>query len=388
MLIKLLMSNIIFPDYKNSIINLMSSISKSYNKKQKYCELNNLPSKELKKYDNIILIVIDGLGYNYLMKQKDSFLKNNLISKLTSCFPPTTACANTIFHTCQTPNETGITGWDTYLKNIGTITSILPFSPMIGGNFSDKIKNNLKKFINIKSIYKNLKVKSYVIMNEEIKNSNFSKLSFNGARVIGRKSLTNSFIKLKKLIKKKSKSKRFIHLYISEFDHESHKFGNNSKKARLQFNKIDKKIKNFYKQIKKTNSKIIISADHGFISTKKKEVLYLDDFKELKECLILPFSSEPRAVSCFVKPFKIKDFETITKKLNKYFNVIEGSELIKNNIYGLTKNYKDFNSRVGDYVLLMKKNYVFLYSKDINFMKGNHGGISSDEMYVPLITLN
>jgi len=75
----------------------MSSISNSFGKKHDYRELNLLDSKELKKFKNVVLIVIDGLGYNYLKKQENSFLLNNLKTSLTSTFLSTTACANTSF---------------------------------------------------------------------------------------------------------------------------------------------------------------------------------------------------------------------------------------------------------------------------------------------------
>ena len=71
------------PDYKgNSIINLMSSISNSFGKKHDYSQLKTLNSEELKKFKNIVLIVVDGLGYNYLKKQENSFLLHHQIRSL------------------------------------------------------------------------------------------------------------------------------------------------------------------------------------------------------------------------------------------------------------------------------------------------------------------
>ena len=87
----------VFPDYEKSIVNLMSSITKNYGKKHSYKQLDSLKAKDLKKYKNIVLIVIDGLGYNFLKKQKDSFLNKNIKDKISSTFLSTTACANGVF---------------------------------------------------------------------------------------------------------------------------------------------------------------------------------------------------------------------------------------------------------------------------------------------------
>ena len=49
---------------------------------------------------------------------------------------------------------------------------------------------------------------------------------------------------------------------------------------------------------------------------------------------------------------------------------------------------KRLYERTGDYVLVMKKSYIikdFLPNEKTDFQKGNHGGLSEDEMLVPLI---
>ena len=58
------------PNYKDgSIVNLMSSISRAFGTRAKYKPLKILNPSELKS-KNIVLIVIDGLGYEYLMNYK------------------------------------------------------------------------------------------------------------------------------------------------------------------------------------------------------------------------------------------------------------------------------------------------------------------------------
>ena len=64
------MYDFILPDYKGtSIVNLMSSISNNFGKKHSYTNLKSLPSTEISKSKNVVLIVIDGLDYNYLNKK-------------------------------------------------------------------------------------------------------------------------------------------------------------------------------------------------------------------------------------------------------------------------------------------------------------------------------
>jgi hypothetical protein len=47
--------------------------------------------------------------------------------------------------------------------------------------------------------------------------------------------------------------------------------------------------------------------------------------------------------------------------------------------------------RIGDYILIMKGNYVIkdrLLGETMHFLKANHGGMSGKEMFVPLITVS
>ena len=389
------MYEFILPNYKDgSIVNLMSSISNSFGKKHLYSELPSLPSKELKKFKNIVFIVIDGLGYNYLKKQKDSFLLKNIRSSLTSTFLSTTACANTTFLTGYPPQQSALTGWDINLKEVGAITTILPFIPVFRGDNLCNSGFEIKNILNIKSFHKGFKGKCFCIINKEIATSPFNKFVSKNAEVITITDYKNGFKKLKNLVKKKSFKRRFIHLYLSDIDHSAHEKGINSKTVQEIFETLDSKIKNLTSSLTGTNTKIIVVADHGFIDTSKKEELWIEDIKGLKECLTIPLSGESRVRDCFVRPDRVKDFEIIVKtKMSKYCWCFKGKQLIKDNLYGLGKPNDKLFDRVGDYVLIMKKHYSLQnrlanYKKSRKFHIGKHAGVTDNEMIVPLITID
>jgi hypothetical protein len=84
-----------------------------------------------------------------------------------------------------------------------------------------------------------------------------------------------------------------------------------------------------------------------------------------------------------------KQFLIEAKKNGEYFQAIKGSDVLKRKLYGLGENHPEMKYRIGDYMLLMKKNYSIYYSKSFakNAMKGNHSGLSEDEMIVPLVAI-
>ena len=102
------MSSFHLPDYRNaSIVNLMASIRKALGPGQSdYAALDMLLPDELADARNVLLVVVDGLGYEYLLGRGETELGQHLRGRLTSVFPSTTASAITTFLTGTAPSST------------------------------------------------------------------------------------------------------------------------------------------------------------------------------------------------------------------------------------------------------------------------------------------
>ena len=55
---------ILKPDYNNSILNMMTSILKNYGVKSNHDSLPELDKILEKKYKNVVLVILDGMGEN------------------------------------------------------------------------------------------------------------------------------------------------------------------------------------------------------------------------------------------------------------------------------------------------------------------------------------
>ena len=379
------------PNYKNgSIVNLMSSIGKALGAKPIYEELSLLPAKDLKDAKNIVLIVLDGLGYEYL-KNKNSILNKGLKGKITSVIPSTTAAAITTFVTGVAPQQHAITGWFMHFKELGVVSTILYFKPRMEGQPFTAQGVKVEDILDTRCFSEKIKTSSYMVTHAEIIDSDFLKANSKSSKILGHKTLGDFFLQIRKAIDSHA-GRKYIYAYWSKFDSVSHEYGTNSKEAKKHFLEIDKKINSFINDIKGTNTTLIITADHGFIDTTKKRIIKLEDHPKLKECLTLPFCGEPRLVYCYVHPGKAKQFEIYVKnKLNRFCSLHKSEEIINKNYFGLFKPNPRLMDRVGDYVLIMKENYVFIdkvLKEERHFYIGNHGGVSKEEMYVPLIVFS
>jgi len=381
---------VVKPDYNNSIVNLMSSIAGAFHKKSTYSELKQLPAKELENSKNIVLLVLDGLGYKYLMRRGLN-LKENLRGKITSVFPPTTASAITTFLTGTAPQQHALTGWFVHLKELGVVTEILPFHPRIGGEEFTRYDIKVEDILEVKPFSEKLGVSSYIIQPRKISKSSYSRANAKKSKIFSYTNFNGLLRRINSAIKSHHQRK-YIYAYWPLLDSIGHKNGIHSKKAQRHLLEMDKKISCFTKKLKGTETTLIITADHGQVDTQKEKLLWLEDHPKLKECLTLPLCGDARTSYCYVHPTKARQFQDyIKRKLSPFCQIYRSEELIKRKYYGLFEPNPKLIDRIGDYVLIMKENYVFrdkILNKKRNFHIGNHGGDSEDEMFVPLIVFN
>lgn len=380
------------PNYKNgSIVNLMSSIKRAFGGNSQYEPLDNFDFSNFSS-KNIILIVIDGFGYDFLTKYgKDSFLYKNLKGKMTSVFPSTTASAMTTYSTGLAPQQHALTGWFMFLKEIGAISVILPFTTRAGNLKLSEGKIKYRDIYNEKSFFDDLKVSSFSIKDKAYIDSDYSRLTDGKAKKLPFSNLNQFFKQINNALNA-VKERKYIFAYWAKLDAVCHEKGTDSIEAKKHFDELDKKIKSFSKSLKNKNATLIISADHGLINTKEKnKIIELKNHPKFVETLAMPLSGEPRVVYCYVKSQKIKEFENYVKtEFKNSCDLYKNSDLIKSNYFGLFKPNEKLKDRIGDYILIMKENYImkdFVFGEEQHIHIGNHGGVSKEEMFVPLIVI-
>ena len=67
-----------FPDYNHSILNLITSILNHYEVENGHTSLSTLDTYLEKDYQNVVLLILDGMGENVLQKLlPNGFLEQN-----------------------------------------------------------------------------------------------------------------------------------------------------------------------------------------------------------------------------------------------------------------------------------------------------------------------
>ena len=376
------------PNYKNgSIVNLVNSIIKNFDGKNSYPELKLLPAARLKKYRNIILLVIDGLGYLQLKNHFaiSELLKHNL-GKITSVYPSTTSSAITTFTTGVAPAQHGIIGWYMYLRELATVSTILPFRPRHGGMLFSDLNIKYSQILNQPSVFEKIKVKSYSFLPEIICDTDYNTVTLKNSQTISYQQPPELFANLSKIIKKNGR--QYLYAYWGDYDYLSHGHGLASQPAKKALNAFLKELLKFTSNLPR-DTLLIATADHGHIDTTGQHAIFVQDHPVIEECLTLPVCGDTRNSVCYLRPDKVSPFKKyIRQNLSEAFTIKKSPQLLEQNFFGLGKPHPQLNQRIGDYILLHKSNYVLndlLLTNQRGHEIGNHGGTSPEEMYVPLI---
>jgi hypothetical protein len=380
------------PNYRDgSIVNLMSSITRAFGAKSPYGVLKTLDMNRLRKSDKILLLVIDGLGYEYLQKNgAHSVLKEHLHAKITSVFPSTTATGITTFLTGLAPQQHAITGWFMLIKELGLVARILPFNPRYGGPSIGKTGIDSRTVFNLHPISTQIKAESHYLMPDYLVDSDYSAATSQGATTHGCKSVDECLKMTKDVITSKS-GRKFIYAYLPDFDSLCHEFGTQSREVLLYFQQLNHALVELLDALRESDTAILITSDHGLIDTETMDRISLEEHPDLTSTLSLPLCGEPRVAYCYVHPARVKRFrDYVATHLGDYCTLYKSSDLVRKHFFGLHEANPHLFDRIGDYALIMKENYVlkdFVLGESTHFLRANHGGVSKEEMYVPLITI-
>lgn len=380
------------PDYVDgSIVNLMSSVLNAYGVKSMYGPLSSLNIRDLQSSTNIVLLVIDGLGYEYLQHHgAGTYLEKHHSARMTSVFPSTTATGITTFVTGTAPAQHAITGWFMLLKEIGCVVRILPFEARHGGPPLDTLSITPDLFLAEKMVFERIKADSYYVTPSFLQGSAYARATSRGAQSIYYDSLHDCLTKIAEVVS--GKNKKYIYTYWADFDSICHAYGTESMQAQTHLKELDRAIAGFVDSIAGSSTTLLITSDHGLVDTKAQDRISLSEHPELVRTLALPLCGEPRVAYCYVHPSEAMKFrEYVTKKMSRYCTLHSSHDLIEKQFFGLYEPNERLFDRIGDYVLIMKKNYVirdFTPVENEHFLNANHGGVSTKEMYVPLINVH
>jgi hypothetical protein len=357
--------------------------------------------------ENVVLMLFDGLGFKEWSRQSGSgfvgaLSKKGNVRPITTVFPSTTAAALTTVSTGLTPQEHALPEWYVYMQEVGEVITPLPFT-RAGESGRDTLVGFMdpRALFEGETIFEKLRssgVPSVSFTNRAIANSAYSKVTRRGAEVVPYMSGADLAVSLRRHLEE-SRGPKLFYVYWSYVDTIEHAYGPNTDEATVEASTISHALQEgFLSKLSREAAKrtvVMATADHGQVNVVPEETLYINRLRRLIDSLnkapsgqkIPPWGSA-RDLFLSVEDDRLGEIESyLTKKLNGIASVIRTEAAVKEGLFGLGRPSRRFLRRAGNLLVLPHglRTIWYRYERgDSLSLRGHHGGLSADEMTIPL----
>ena len=357
---------LVWPDYRNCIANLPNSILNKFGAEQVGETLPLLDPYLEKDYKNVVVILLDGMGKFVIEDHlaENGPFRSHLAGIYNSVFLSTTVAATTSILSGLQPCEHSWLGWECYYPSVDR--NIIVFLNQIQGTEEPAADYNVP-----------WTVTPYDPVINKID------------RAGGKAYMVAPFLEphpgsiqevcggIKKLCEEPGK--KYIYGYWNEPDGLMHRNGRKADVVHEALLEIEETVAKLAREVEDTL--IIVTADHGHIDN---EIAVLDDYPQLRDCLVRTPTLEPRVLNLFVKEDKKEFFENEFNRLfGDRFLLMTTEEAIARDLFGTGKHHKEFRGMLGDYIAIATDN-LSIYFGDKIWMS-MHGSLTEEEMLIPLI---
>jgi hypothetical protein len=355
-----------------------------------------------RSYSTVVLLLIDGLGWNLL---KRSVKSSDNLAELTESFPPapittvfpsTTSTVITTLSTGRTPAEHGVVGYTMYVKQLGSIINMLDFKSVN----SPKDDNIFDKgfppedFLGVPTFYQNLSkegVQSFVLTKNYLLGSGLSRMTHIGAHQNGYVDVGDMFVLLRKLLENNLGLRKYVFVYWPSVDTASHIFGPWSEESAAEIRSLFFSMKaEFASKLTQDVCKdtlLMLTADHGQSQIPDEGVYDVSVDREFMDMLVMPPTGDSRTVFLHVKEgLKEKVEGHLRKRFGEAFKCMDVESAIEGGLFGPGEKKKGLRDSLGDTIILTDAGRAIFYPFKIGSsynQRGAHSGLTEDELLVP-----
>lgn len=350
----------------------------------------------------VLCILFDAFGMARVEENRDEIpslarlLSRGKMFELTAQFPSTTAAHVSTFASLSPVSTHKIVEWQYYHEGVDAV--IRPF--LLNTVEEDKSDALLTRGFTIEQVLgtfelsrvlKDNGIVSAVVQPKAVSQSAYSRATGVHSTRIGYTKLDEAFESLQQLVSTRQ-SKLFLYLYVDAHDATAHMYGPRSEEARAVIQKFCDKLEQF---LDTTNGvKALLFADHGQVDVSVGEILYVNKLlpdlpkylRTTKEGKLIRFGGSARDLFLYSKAGMVDELQArLDTALHGKAAVFQTKEL--RTLWG-TDIAAGFLDRIGDLVIFpFGGNQVYWYEPprfECTF-RGHHGGLSAEELRIPLI---
>ncbi len=326
----------------------------------------SLLSDDVHEAETINFILADGLGYENL-KSTDSYLNKNVTKSINTTFPSSTNVALSSIAFMKNPIEHGLIGYYMYDKSQYGLINALNWNE---DNKNFLLSDHFKKQNSIWKIFKENKIYASNFQPRNLVGTPLSDCLYDLSSTIPYEDEQNL---LELLSESTILENKFNFIYYPLIDVTAHIFGVNSEEWKIEIAKFEKLVYEI-SNISNKKTKTVISADHGLTNIDAECRHHLNYGEDLR------IYGDQRSV--YINGSQESVLETFSK--------VPGVLLEQNELsYLLGDPTNEFMQSIyPDFCFLVEEKNI-IYPKHLSAkLKGYHGGLSKEELKIPIIELS
>lgn len=356
-------------------------------------------------YQNVILILVDGLGLEWFEQIRRSnptlahiwegLLASATLAPLTSVVPSTTATALTSLWSGATPAEHGILGYEIWLKEYGVVANmILHTAISFYGDF-DGLKRagfNPETFLGVPTLGPHMQqhnIQPYAFQHRALANSGLSRMHMQDVNVVPCRTLEDQWFNVQQVLRQEASQRHYLYVYWSILDELSHVFGADDPRVALDFISFSRSLADFLKALqaeKRHDTLVLLTADHGHLPTPRNPHYELHNHPEFLSLLTIKPTSENRLPYLYVKPGCDTRLQAyIDEQWPGQFKLIPAAQALQGGFFGSRGMDPRTPDRLGNWIAIPQDGAYWWWADNKNPLLGRHGGVSPTEMLMPLI---
>ena len=340
--------------------------------------------------EHVVFVMVDGLGMNVIDAEHGaSFLGAHVAAELMTVYPSTTPTVLTSYATGLWPSRHGVPNWDLYLEEIDAVATIIHF--VRRGDEADlgSLGMTPEQAYPEPSIVPGMAWPSFGVVPEEIGATPYSSYCRGHTPHYGYKGLEDAAGAVLKRLGE-AEGSTFTQVYVPHVDAASHEYGIDHDTTKQAISGVDGWLAQLAGLLP-PNVAIVVSADHGLLNTPDEDVHEIEQDDDLAEHLVREPWGTGRTTMFQVREDRTAEFEAgFRRRLGGDFYLLETGEALGMGLMGPGPASQATRRRIGSHISISRGTPVIDYKypreeQDEHKSVASHGGLTPDEMRVPLV---
>jgi hypothetical protein len=350
----------------------------------------------------IIVVLIDAVSFDRFRRWINASTptlrpdaSNNLLAPITSVVPSTTSSALTTLWTGRSPAEHGIVGYELFLKEYGLVANMINHSPAAfegGGGALYRAGFQPESELPVATLgpsFVEAGVDVHAFLHYSIQRSGLSRMHYTDVKRHSYGGVPDLWIGVRQLAEEPLDHARLIWVYYGGVDGLSHRYGPDSEQAKADFRVFirsltDEFITNLDDEVRQQTLLLIVS-DHGQTLTSNDPKFEIQNHPTLERDLHILPTGENRMAFLYPRPGRVDAVRGYFEHTwPEHFKLLDSAHALEAGLFGPGAPARQTLGRMGDLIAISADDAYLWWASRPNPLLGRHGGLSAEEMLVPL----